>query len=114
LERKPFLTFDYIRKSENKNKEFDVMRAIDSFLNTEGGVLIIGVDDNKTILGLNGDYSIFTGERENFDKFQNYLRKLIRDNYFKNSIVGELIEIKRFNIEGKDICLIDIRKSPVP
>ncbi|MGC1929024.1 MAG: ATP-binding protein [Candidatus Nitrosopolaris sp.] len=114
LERKPYLSYDPKTKCKNTGKEFDVMRAIDSFLNTEGGLLIIGVDDNKKILGLEADYSSLPGERENFDKFQNYLRMLIRNKYFKNSIVEQLIEIKRSEIDGKDICLIDIRKSPFP
>jgi hypothetical protein len=38
---------------------------------------------------------IIEGDRNNFDKFQNSLRKLIKDTYFKNSIVGEFIEIKQ-------------------
>lgn len=33
------------------------MRAIDSFLNSEGGILIVGIADDKTIIGLKGDYS---------------------------------------------------------
>jgi predicted HTH transcriptional regulator len=114
LERKPFLIFDPDKKSKNEGKEFDTMRALDSFLNTEGGVLIIGTDDNKKILGLSGDYSLLGGDRNNFDKFQNYLRNQIQNKYFRNSIVGELIEIKRYEINAADICIIDIRQSPVP
>jgi len=93
FERKPYLTCNPINKCINKGKEFDVMRTIDSyyFLNTEGGLLIIGVDDSKTPLGLDGDYSIIKGDRNNFDKFQNHLRKLIEDTYFKNSIVLKVI-----------------------
>jgi predicted HTH transcriptional regulator len=90
------------------------MRAIDSFLNTEEGLLIIGVDDNKRPLGLDGDYSAIKGDRNNFDKVQNHLRKLIQNTYFKNSIVQQLIEIKRSQIDGKDVCLIDIHNSTVP
>jgi predicted HTH transcriptional regulator len=114
FERKPYLSYDPIYRSVNKGKEFDVMKTIDSFLNTEGGLLIIGVDDNKKVLGLDGDYSLLTGDRANFDKFQNKLRKLIRDTYFKNYIVEKLIEIKQNKIDEKDICLIEIRQSPVP
>ena len=114
FERKLYLSYDPITNQKNQGKEFDVMKTIDSFLNTDGGILIIGVDDNKKPHGLDGDYSILGGDRANFDKFENHVRKLIQDVYFKNSIVGELVERKRYDIDGIDICLIDIHKSPVP
>jgi hypothetical protein len=40
VEFKSSLSFDYIKNCEVEGKEFDVMRAIDSFLNFEGGVLM--------------------------------------------------------------------------
>lgn len=104
LERKPFLT----------GKEFDVMRTIDSFLNTEGGVLIIGQSDDKSIIGLDMDYTKLKGDRENFDKFRSHLRKLIKDKYFQNAIVWDFIGIERFKMKDKDICILDICKSNIP
>jgi hypothetical protein len=114
LERKPFLSFDPKNGCVNEGKEYDVMRVLDSFLNTDGGLLAIGVNDRGDPIGLDGDYSCLMGDRENFDKFRNHLQKLIRDRYFKNSIVEEHIEIERRIINGKDICLVDIQRSPKP
>jgi hypothetical protein len=114
LEFKPFLSFDYTRNREVKSKEFDTMRAIDSFLNSEGGILIVGVADDKTIIGLKGDYSILPGDRKNFDGFENKVRNLIRTKYFRNSLVGELITLKRKQLYSNDICVMEIRKSDVP
>lgn len=114
LERKLFLIYDRIKKCENLGKEFDTMRTIDSFLNSDGGVLIIGVDDNKNISGLSGDYSFLCGDRNSFDKFRNYLRDQIQNKYFKTTFVGDLIEIKRYVIDTNDICVIDVRRSPLP
>ena len=114
LEKKPFLTFDLTKGCVNEGKEYGVMRAIDSFLNSEGGLLIIGVDDRGNPIGLDADYSYLSGDRGDFDKFRNHLQKLIRDRYFKNSIVEEHINIQRHDINGKDICLVDIERSPLP
>src|SRR5918994_3162507 len=111
LERKPFLSFDPKNGCVNEGKEYDVMRVLDSFLNTDGGLLAIGVNDRGDPIGLDGDYSCLMGDRENFDKFRNHLQKLIRGRYFKNSIVEEHIEIERRIINGKDICLVDIQRS---
>jgi hypothetical protein len=48
------------------------------------------------------------------DRFQNYLRNQLRNKYFKTSFVGDLIEIKRYTIDAADICLIDVKQSPLP
>lgn len=114
LEFKPFLSFDYTKNREDKSKEFVIMRAIDSFLNSEGGILIIGIADDKTIIGLMGDYSILPGDRKNFDGFENKVRNLIRTKYFRNFLVGELIRLKSRQRSLKDICLIEIKKSDIP
>lgn len=90
------------------------MRAIDSFLNSTGGILIIGVSDDKTIIGLEEDYSILPGERKNFDAFENKLRNLIRTKFFRNSFVGELITIRQSQLSLRDLCVIQIRKSEIP
>jgi predicted HTH transcriptional regulator len=109
------LSFDSIRNCE-VNKEFDVMIAIDSFLNSEGGILIIGVADDKTIVGLKGDYSILLGDRKNSNGFENKLRNLIQTKFFKTSLVGGLIKVKfhRHELSDCEICVIEVGKSHVP
>lgn len=114
MEFKPFLSFNYAKGCEVKTKEFDVMRAINSFLNSTGGILLIGVADDKTIIGLEGDYSILPGERKNFDAFENRLRNLMRTKYFRSSFVGELITVRHSLLSHNDVCLIEIRKSEIP
>jgi len=115
LELKLCLWFDPIRNCE-VNKQFDVMTAIDSFLNSEGGILIIGVADDKTIVGLKGDYSILPGDRKNSNGFENKLRNLIQTKFFKTSLVGELIKVKfhRHELSDWEICVIEVGKSHAP
>jgi hypothetical protein len=73
----------------------------------------VGVGDDKTPIGLEGDYRILPGDRKNFDGFENKIRNLIKIKFFRNSIVGGLITMTRKELGDKDLCLIKIRKSMV-
>ena len=56
---------DYVEES--------VLKTIAAFLNTSGGDLFIGVNDNKEIKGLDKDYKTFKEEDQNGDGFINTL-----------------------------------------
>ncbi len=55
LEFKSSITFDFKLGNYNKEREDDIAKSLSAFMNSEGGVLIIGVDDNHNILGLEKD-----------------------------------------------------------
>jgi len=59
VEFKSSLRWDYKANRVNKNLEYVITKEISGFLNSEGGVLFIGGDDNGNILGLKNDYKTF-------------------------------------------------------
>ena len=75
LEFKSTLRWDLNLSAVSKDRERDILKAISAFNNGEGGTLIIGVDDDQNILGLDLDYTTF-GEG-NKDDFELHLRTLI-------------------------------------
>lgn len=94
-----------------KHIELSAMKNICAFLNSEGGKLIIGVSDDKQILGLEDyDYSTFkeTDKKDAWLKhFDNLLSK-----YFGNGI-SNLIMISFEIIENKSIACIDVLPNNV-
>lgn len=94
-----------------KSMVFNIFKSIAAFLNTDGGKLIIGVDDDGNVKGLDeigkqfknfDQMDLFFGER-----FNNYLQGHLRD-YCK---------WKLETIDGKDIFVINVEKfthQPVP
>ncbi|UJH91878.1 ATP-binding protein [Antarcticibacterium sp. 1MA-6-2] len=56
VEFKSFINYDYYRKTTNKELELVIAKTITGFMNAKGGKLIIGVDDEGNILGLEKDY----------------------------------------------------------
>lgn len=91
---------------KDKKIEHAIIKTICAFLNTEGGILFVGVDDSGGLLGL---------EKDNFannDKFQLHFTNLFNQHLgeqFTSSIQSEIIRI-----EDKQVFRIDCFSSEVP
>jgi hypothetical protein len=110
LEIKSTLRFDLKEGTVNKKLEYVVAKTISAFLNTNGGSLIIGVDDNGNTLGLEKDIQTLT--KQNIDGYELHLRQVIKKylgNYFE-----KYIKITFPKVDDKDICLIRTSKSGKP
>lgn len=59
LEFKSTLRVDIKTSKPEKFIEHSVIKTLGAFLNSEGGTLLIGVEDNKNILGLELDFNSF-------------------------------------------------------
>ena len=105
-----------LRVNLHTNKPDDKMelaciKTIAGFMNTKNGTLIIGVADNKEILGLNTDFNSFGNKSDLLDEFQKHLDNLV-EKYIGNSAYS-LIKIYFPELDGKMVCRIDVdfRKS---
>ena len=66
LEFKSTLQWDMIRKEKNKSLRKSVLKTIAAFLNTEGGTLVIGVEDDGTICGIQSDLALTENSTDKF------------------------------------------------
>jgi CheY-like chemotaxis protein len=107
LEYKSTFQWDVKRNCENKDLRFSTLKTIVAFLNSQGGTLIIGVEDNSNIFGLEKDLSLLTNG--NLDKLERTIIDTICNHIGKN--FTQQIKIRFENIDGKDICAIDVKKS---
>jgi hypothetical protein len=109
IEYKETLSLDVRKKTKEKYIALSVLKTVVGFLNTEGGVLLVGVDDEGNIKGL--DYEI--------NKFYKSLDRFLL--HFKNLIkvrIGEgfypYIKYKPTPIDGKLILMVECKKSQSP
>ncbi len=110
LEFKSTLRYDVREGQVNQKLEFVIAKTIAAFLNSEGGTLVMGIDDDGNILGLERDYeSLGSG---NADKFELHLRQLIKK-YLKNSF-EKYIKVTFPELDGKEICVVKVAKSSKP
>lgn len=110
LEFKSSLRWDYYQKAKNKVLEQVVAKTISAFLNSNGGMLLIGVDDEGVVLGLENDYN--TLSKSNKDGFVLALTTLINNTLGKHS--HKYISIKIFTVNKKEVCGIRVEKSNAP
>ena len=93
-------------KKFDKEIEHAVLKTIAGFLNTNGGTLIIGVDDKKEILGLEND------KFKDDDHMLLHLTQIIQE-----KINTEHSRFIKGNIEhsnGKRILRVDIKPAASP
>ncbi|HUY51157.1 MAG TPA: protein kinase [Streptosporangiaceae bacterium] len=65
------------KKEVQKRLNFEVTKTIAAFLNTEGGVLLVGVDDTGAVLGIEPDFGYCQHEKPNADGWLSSLKQLV-------------------------------------
>ncbi|VAX21968.1 hypothetical protein MNBD_IGNAVI01-385 [hydrothermal vent metagenome] len=111
FELKSSLRWDYREEKVNKKLEEVIIKSISAFNNSEGGYLVIGIDDDKNILGLNNDYASL--KKNDADYFELHLRNLI-GSAFTVRYSARKININFITIDNKEICVIKIEKGEYP
>jgi len=109
LEFKSTLQWDVINDNKNKNLRHSVLKTLSAFLNTVGGTLIVGVEDDGTIFGLINDLKLLGGS---LDKFQQLFGSLIHENIGPQ--YSQFIKLRFESMNGENICVVDVDKSPEP
>lgn len=110
VEFKSSLRYDYRKSSINKSLEGVITKTIAGFMNTDGGTLLIGLDDSGSILGLEQDYQSL--KKKNRDGFELQIYQLVT-----NDIGIEfcsLIEIDFYELDRKDVCVLRIKEAASP
>ncbi len=110
IEFKSTFLWDNKKKESNKKIQHSVMKTLAGFMNTQGGSLIIGVNDQKEVVGLDED--IKNLKKKDLDGFENFFNLV-----FTNMIGLEFrnyIEINFDKIKNKDVCIINVKPSKKP
>jgi tetratricopeptide (TPR) repeat protein len=93
-----------LREDRNDDKiTFAVIKTIAGFLNTNGGLLLIGVADDGEILGINADGFASS------DRFLLHLHEVVRRELgapASTCLAAEVVEI-----DGRSICVVECRAS---
>ena len=111
LELKTTLRWDLKLNKINKKLEEVILKTIAAFSNGEGGTLIIGVNDEGEIEGLQHDYATLTNGDK--DKFELHLRNLLNKEYGIDFATNNL-KILFPEIEDKEICMVEIKAGLKP
>jgi predicted HTH transcriptional regulator len=111
LEFKSTLCWDIKEGAVNKKIEEAILKTVAAFANSHGGTLLIGVDDNGSVLGLENDYhSLGDVDR---DRFELHLRNLL-NHQFGTGVVTSKTKIGFHRVDEKEVCQIDVTPANEP
>ena len=118
-------TKELIRKGENEHVEFKstlrwnlkankkdpkithaILKSINGFLNTEGGILLVGISDEGTVLGLEDD------RFENHDKLLLFLTGTIKSKM--GALHLKKIHFHIEQLEKKEVLRVDVEAGTEP
>ncbi len=112
LEFKSSLRWDYRQEKVNPELEKVIMKTIAAFGNTDGGILLIGVDDDKNLLGLENDFK--TLKKTDADYYEVHLRNIMHK-LMGVKYVSKYIRSEFEAVEGqKLICKIKVISAKEP
>ena len=87
--------------------EKSILKTVAAFLNSyKGGTLVIGVEDNKNILGAEYDFSAL-GKKQDLDGYELHLRNLLNQHFGSDS--APLIEIVLHPVGDKHLCEVRVK-----
>jgi hypothetical protein len=104
LEFKETLEYDIKQNKINKNLNKECLKTIVAFLNTDGGILLIGIQDNRKVTGIDRDLKYV--QRKNLDGFELKLRDLIRNRL--DPVPFNKVKIKFEKLDKETICKINV------
>ena len=110
VEFKSSIRYDYNKKTTNRGLEKVIAKTIAGFMNAKGGKLLIGVDDDGIILGLEKDF--LTLKHKNKDGYEREIFRIISVQLGREACFANHVSF--YVIEEKDICVIDIEPSNEP
>ncbi len=106
IEFKSTLRWNLEANREDKKIEHGNLKTMVAFLNSEGGTLLIGVEDSGNILGIEHD------QFENEDKFLLHFGNLMNGKIGRDVASHVKWELK--DVAGKRILRVDCLPSPTP
>jgi len=110
LEFKSTFQWDVVQGQLNKELRLQTLKTIVAFLNSGGGTLVVGVEDNGAIFGIEQDLGGV--HNKNLDGFQQLLASQISE------LIGAgfwpYIKIRFEQLDGHQVCVVDVEKSSEP
>jgi CBS domain-containing protein len=110
LEFKASLRYNTRGKCVDQELEVNCLKTLCAFMNADGGELVIGVSDDRDIVGLDHDYR--TLPKPNRDGFENYMINQVSNK------IGDLylryIRFRFYEVDEMEVCRVTVQSSQEP
>lgn len=90
--------------------EWAVVKSLCGFLNSDGGTLLVGVGDDRSIVGIEHDFPFLRSK--NTDGWSRWLMDLVESKL--GSISVTCLKLRFAEISGKTVAQVDVKPSVAP
>ncbi|MBN19564.1 MAG: hypothetical protein CL758_08845 [Chloroflexi bacterium] len=98
-------------KEKEEGLRYEVLKEIAAFMNTYGGTILIGVKDDKEVVGVEPDFKLLGPKvRDLEDEFSRKIFSYIEPK-LKITKLNDYVRIFFKKIDGKNICVILVTKA---
>jgi hypothetical protein len=94
----------------DKAMEHVIVKTVAAFLNTQGGDLLIGIQDDGSIFGIEADQQLWKQDHRSRDTYESWLTGLLLEACGKQHTANLHISFARLN--DNDVCRVSILPSP--
>ena len=112
LEFKSSLRWDYRQEKVNPELEKIILKTLAAFGNTDGGILLIGVDDDKKIVGLEKDFQSL--KKKDSDYYEIHLRNILHKEMGVKYVSKYIRTQFETTSENKVVCKIRVLPGDEP
>lgn len=95
---------DYFSKDVLKS----TLKTIAAFANCDGGKLLVGVEDNGGIYGIENDFEVLNIDSK--DRWELKLRECIENNFYDGKTLNSFVMIEFYLIDNKTIAILSVTK----
>lgn len=100
------------RGMPTRKVEYQCLKTINGFLNSsEGGMLLVGIQDDGSIYGLEDDYDTFREDQKQ-EVFRRHLYNIVGSSMEER--FNDFISISFVTVEDKEICVVNVDQGPKP
>ena len=110
VEFKSTARWDLHHERVNKDLEITIAKTIAGFANSAGGSLLVGVNDEGSVIGIDKDYQ--TLKRKDRDGFEQFLMTLVKT--YLGADICSRVHVVFAATEGKDVCRIVVEQGHRP
>jgi very-short-patch-repair endonuclease len=108
LEFKSSLIWDYKLYKPNKSLWHPTLKTVAAFMNSSGGLLVVGIADDGGILGLDKDFEVL-GKKKSWDEWVQHFINMFNENIGKEFI--SFVKVNSIQYDEKTLAVIEVKRN---
>lgn len=118
LELKSSLMYNHGRAASNSTTPIadlrsdevihSALKSVAAFLNSAGGVLYIGIADDRRKVGIEFDFKLLNADRQNEDGWELQFRNLVKGNFKDGDNINDYIRIDFLKLDSVCVCRVEV------